>query len=70
MVDDVICDQESRGVVELIPDIGNFIEQDPHCSFLGHMSIFKLTRETTKCRIVFLSNLSERCFSKLLSLKS
>ena len=68
MVDDVISDQVSKGVVELIPNLNSFIKETPNCSFLGHMPIFKLSRETTKCRIVFLSNLSEKCHSKPLSL--
>ena len=35
-VDDVICDEVSKGVLELIPDLGNFIEQDPHAlQFFG-----------------------------------
>ena len=39
--------------------------EHPECSFMPHMPIIKLNRETTKCRNVFLSNLCENKPSKV-----
>jgi len=60
MMDEVFKDQEKAGVIDKIDNIEQFISEHPEHSFLSHMGVFKLDRETTKCRVVFLSNLSER----------
>ena len=59
MVDQVFKDQEKEGIIEKIPDLNQFMKDNPAHSFLSHMAIFRLDRATTKCRVVFLSNLSE-----------
>ena len=65
MYDEVIKDQERQGIIEQIDDLPKFLEEHPAHSFLPHMGVFKMDRETTKCRVVYLSNLSEgpRCKS-------
>ena len=61
MVDKTFKEQESNGIIERIPDLDGFLLQHPECSFLPHMStVIKPDRDTTKCRVVFLSNLCEK----------
>ena len=59
LIDQTIKDQVSAGIIELIPDLEVFKTEYPNYAFLPHMPIIKMDRETTKCRIVFLSNLKE-----------
>ena len=60
MIDDNIKDLESANIIEKIQDLDTFMEQHPTCSFLAHNSIFKPNKETSKVRIVFMSNLAEK----------
>ena len=60
MYDDVIQEQLKTGVIDKIVDVQKFLLENPQCSFLAHNGIFKLSKETSKCRIVFLSNLAEK----------
>ena len=60
MYNQVISDQKDLGIIEKIEDLDDFMAKNPQCSFLAHNGIFKLDKETSKCRIVFLSNLSEK----------
>ena len=57
-------EQVSMGFIEKINDLENYCRQYPDFSFLAHMPIVKLQRETTKCRVVFLSNLCQRDLDK------
>ena len=59
LVENVIREQEELGIIERVHDPDLFFKEHPNYSFIPHMPIFKPERETTKCRIVFLSNLSE-----------
>lgn len=59
MYDDVFKEQLQLGIIEQIPDLPAFLEEHPSSSFLPHMGVFKLGRESTKCRVVYLSNLCE-----------
>ena len=59
MYDDVIKEQYDSGVIEKISNIKSYIDENPNCSFLAHMGVFKLDRDTTKLRVVYLSNLCE-----------
>ena len=61
MIDDNIKTLLNMGIIEPVSDIEQFIELNPTCSFLAHMPIFKMEKETTKCRNVFMSNLAEKC---------
>ena len=60
LTDAVFRDQEESGVIERIHDLKQFRLDNPQCSFLPHMSVMKPERETTKCRVVYLSNLCEK----------
>ena len=68
MTDDVFKEQEQLGIIERIDNIDRFREAHPSASFLPHMSVIKMNRESTKCRVVFLSNLAEKDKSKPLTL--
>ena len=59
LMDKVFKEQESMGIIERIEDLEEFLQTHPSHSFLPHMGIFKLDRDTTKCRIVYLSNLCQ-----------
>ena len=43
------------------------MHKNSDCAFVAHMGIFKLIEESTKCRVVYLSNLSEKSKSNELS---
>lgn len=60
LYDSVIREQEDLGIIQRINNVDQYIKENPTCSFLPHMGVFKPDNETTKCRIVFLSNLAER----------
>ena len=60
MIQSSIQEWVDDGVVEEVGDARRFISEHPDCSFLSHMGVFRMDRETTKCRVVFLSNLCER----------
>ena len=60
LMDETIKTQEKEGIIERIENLPEFLKDHPSHSFLPHMGVFRMDRETTKCRIVFLSNLCER----------
>ena len=60
LMNEVIKEQEKEGIIERIENLDQFLQEHPESSFLPHMGVFKLSRETTKCRVVFLSNLCEK----------
>ncbi|XP_068224198.1 uncharacterized protein, partial [Palaemon carinicauda] len=60
MMDQYFKEQQELGIIERIENLEQFLLENPCHSFMGHLGVFKLERETTKCRVVFLSNLSER----------
>ena len=57
LMDESFKEQVKLGILEPIPDLENFMQEVPGYSFLAHMGVFRLKRETTKCRVVYLSNL-------------
>ena len=59
MYDQVIDEQVKLGIVERVPDLEQFLTNNPTTSFLPHMGVFRMNHDTTKCRVVYLSNLSE-----------
>ena len=67
-MDDTIKEQGSLGIISKIKNLNSYLAEHPEYSFLPHMSIIKPKRETTKCCIVFLSNLSEADHKNKLSL--
>lgn len=68
MVDQTFKEQVENGIIERIEDLDQFLVENPGHSFLAHMAVFKLERETTKCRVVFLSNLCEKINSQSVTL--
>ena len=60
MMDEVFADQLKSGIIEKIDNVDKFIKQNPDCSFICNMPVIKMDRETTKCRIVFMSNICEK----------
>ena len=67
MYDAVFGEQLQLGIIEKIHNVEEFILLHPECSFLAHMAVYRMTNESTKCRVVFLSNLCERKGGKGLS---
>ena len=67
MYDGVIVDQQKNGIIQKIENPESFLSQHPQHAFLPHMGIFKLSKETSKCRIVYMSNLCEKDYSKNLT---
>ena len=57
MIDDVFREQVRTGIIEKVDNLEEVKHSSEH-SFLAHMPIFKLEKSSSKCRIVFLSNLS------------
>ena len=47
-------------IIEKSENLDQFIQDNPQCSFLPHMGVFRPGKETTKCRVVFLSNLAQK----------
>ena len=68
LMDATIKEQLSAGIIEPVHNLDQFKIKHPDYSFLPHMGIFKPQRETTKCRVVFLSNLKQDEPDKKLSL--
>ena len=64
LMDESFKEQERLGIIERIDNLEQFLREHPEHSFLPHMGVFKLDRETTKCRVVYLSNLSQKDSSK------
>ncbi|XP_068242385.1 uncharacterized protein [Palaemon carinicauda] len=60
MMDQYFKEQQELGVIERIENLEQFLLENPCHSFMDHLGVFELERETTKCRVVFLSNLSGR----------
>ena len=60
LIDQTLKEQERSGIIERIDNLEDFLTEHPEHSFLPHMPVFKPDRQTTKCRIVFLSNLCEK----------
>ena len=58
--DAVFKEQEKLGIIERIEDVEGYMTKNPDCSFLPHTGVFKMDRETTKVRILYLSNLCEK----------
>ena len=59
LVDQTIKDQVSAGIIEPIYDFDVYKAENPQYSFLPHMPVFRPEKDTTKCRVVFLSNICE-----------
>ena len=62
MVDQAFKEQAELGIIDRIDNLDTFLEENPNHSFLAHMAVFKPDKETTKCRVVYLSNLCEKSY--------
>ena len=60
MIDEAITEQLQMGIIEKLSDPNSYRKEYPAASFLAHMPVFKMHKESTKCRLVFLSNLAQR----------
>ena len=60
LMDESFKDQEKLGIIERIDNLDQFLEEHPEHSFMPHMGVFKLDRATSKCRVVYLSNLCQK----------
>ncbi|XP_068243248.1 uncharacterized protein [Palaemon carinicauda] len=60
MMDEVFREQENLGIIKRVDNLPEFLKENPNFSFLPHMPIFRMDKESTKCRIVYLLNLSEK----------
>ena len=60
LYDNEIQKQLQAGVVEKIPDFEKFRQENLYHSFLAHMGVFRPDKSSTKCRVVFLSNLAAK----------
>ena len=58
--DEVIQEQLCEGIIEPIPNLDSFLQDHPNASFLPHSAVIRESAETTKCRVVFLSNMCEK----------
>ena len=56
--DEAIKQQVRDGIIEKV-DLDS-IKSNPNVSFLGHNAVFRENVESTKCRVVYWSNLSEK----------
>ena len=65
LMEETFLEQERLGIIEKIGNLEQFISEHPNYSFLPHMGVFRLNKETTKCRVVFLSNLCENNSNKI-----
>jgi hypothetical protein len=65
LIDETFREQEELDIIEKIYNSNEYLEEHPNHSFLAHVPVFKLDRETTKCRIAFLSSLCEKKTSAL-----
>lgn len=68
MIQDSIQEWKDTGIIEQIQDLPKWLQDNPHHSFLPHMGVFRMSRETTKCRVVFLSNICEKSNSGVVSM--
>ena len=60
MIDEVIRYQKDNGIIELIENKEQFEKEVPNHSYLAHMAVFRMQKESSKVRLVYLSNLCEK----------
>ena len=70
MIHEVFDNQRKMGVIEPIENLDSFIADFPESCFLSHMPVFRHDKDTTKCRVVFLSNLAGKDANKTISLSN
>ena len=60
MIHKNVVDLEEAGIIEKVHDLDNLMKDNPTISFLPHQCIFKMDKETSKVRMVFMANLAEK----------
>ena len=60
LYNETISKQIEAKTIEKIEDIDQYLEEHPTAAYIPHMGVYKMDRETTKCRIVLLSNLTQK----------
>lgn len=60
LYDEAIKSHVTDSVIEKIENLKEYLTEHPNVSFIPHMGVFRLNHESTKCRIVLLSNLGEK----------
>ena len=64
IIDNVFQEQIESGIIEKIPNVQEYVKCNPDSNFLAHMAVFRPGSISTKCRVVFLSNLNEKSADK------
>ena len=59
-VDDIFKEQESLGIIEKIPNLDEYLDQNPTAAFLAHMPVYRKDSKSTKVRMVFLPTQKEK----------
>ena len=59
-IQEVFATQVKSGIIAPVDDIDHFKRSYPNHSFLSFMPVFREKAKSTKCRVVFLSNLSQK----------
>mgnify|MGYP000654560869 CR=1 FL=1 len=59
LINDVFKEQVRSGIIERIENLDSFLQEAGNFSFMPHMPVFRFDHETSKVRVVFLSNLKE-----------
>ena len=67
MVHNNVKELSAAGIIQKVDNLEQFMAENPTCSFLAHSYVFRPHKETTKIRMVFMSNLAEKLNSNNLS---
>lgn len=70
MVDKVFREQAELEIIERIENLDSYMLEHPETCFLPHMPVFRMNKETSKCRVVYLSNLASNYSEKAVSLSN
>ena len=61
MYNEVFKEQKRLNIIKKIDDVKGHLDNHPDCSFfLVHMGVYRMSKETTKVRVLYLSNLCEK----------
>ena len=53
MMDAVFREQRETCIIKRVENLSKFLEEDPNYSFLPHIPVFQIDKESTKCRMFF-----------------
>ena len=60
MTDRVIEELKDLDIIEKIDNLELFERENPSCTYIPHMPVFRLDKESSPCTVVYLSNLCEQ----------